>query len=106
MEGVSNSDSKEKGVLVGPILHILYTSEDEIKDPVSISVPIASQQDQINLSEIPSSNVKIFLRGGKEKSRNWVETTKELKVPPRLDNGVVTFQVNGIKSFQINHFLE
>ena len=48
----------------------------------------------------------MFFRGGKDTSRKWVDWTKRLKTPPKLEEGTVTFEVDGADTFQINRFLE
>ncbi|XP_022786058.1 uncharacterized protein LOC111326349 [Stylophora pistillata] len=50
--------------------------------------------------------VKVFFRGGKDNSWKWVDWTKKLRVPPKLENGIVTFEVDGTATCQINRFLE
>ena len=113
MQELSSDGFKGKGVLVGPIIHIKFTPKVESRDllqvsltsPILISVPIDSQQDQ-TLSGMSSSHVKVFSRGGKDTSRKWVDWTEELTVPPKLEEGIVTFGVDGTDTFQINRFFE
>lgn len=111
MQEVSSDAIKGKKVLVSPLVHITFTPEAESRDtsrvsPVKISVPIDSQEHQIELSKMSSRHVKVFFRGGKDTSRKWVDWTKNLMVQPKLENGIVTFEVDGTDSFQINRFLE
>lgn len=103
VEEVSSDNFEENGVHVGPIAHFLCNSSDEVKGPVSISIPITSQQKQIDWAKIPTSLISVFSRG--EKSE-WSDITNELDEPPTLNNGVVTFQLNGIKRSPINHNLQ
>ena len=96
MEQVTNDDFEEKRVFVGTILHMSHSVEDELKEPASIRLPIALQQDQNELPNLPSSHIRVFHRTGR--SQEWVEITGQLKPPVKLKNGFVTFQVNNIST--------
>ena len=114
MQGLSSDGFEGNRVLVGPVVHIAFTPKVESKDPLQvsltcpilISVPIDSQEHQIKLSGMSSRHVRVFFRGGKDTSRKWVDWTKRLKTPPKLEEGTVTFEVDGADTFQINRFLE
>lgn len=114
MQELSSDGFEGKRVIVGPVVHITFTPKDELGDPLQviltcpllISVPIDSQEHQIKFSGISSRNVRVFFRGGKDTSRKWVDWTKRLKTPPKLEEGTVTFEVDGADTFQINRFLE
>lgn len=96
MEQVTNDDFEEKRVFVGPILHMSHSVEDELKEPASVRLPITLQQDQNDLENLPSSHIRVFRRTGS--SQEWVEITRQLKTPAKLENGFVTFQVNNIST--------
>ncbi|PFX13446.1 hypothetical protein AWC38_SpisGene22467 [Stylophora pistillata] len=109
VQEISNEALEGKEVLVGPIVHITFTSEAELSDPsqvspVIISVPIDSQKHQTEFSKMSSRHVRVFFRGGKDASGKWVDWTKKLQ--PKLENWIVTFKVDGTDSFQINRLLE
>ena len=94
MQQVTHDDFEERRVFVGPILHISCSQEVELKEPASIRIPIALQQDRARLQNLPSTHIRIFYRSTVDKSQEWAEITKQLKAPAKLENGVVTFQVN------------
>lgn len=94
MQQVPRNDSEERKVFVGPILHISSSREVELTEPASISIPISLEQNRIQLQNLSSTHARIFYCDTKEKSQEWVEITRQLKTPPKLENGVVTFQVN------------
>ncbi|XP_022792899.1 uncharacterized protein LOC111331933 [Stylophora pistillata] len=114
VQEVSSDAFEGKGVLVGPVVHIKFTPKVELSDPsqvslncpVLINVPIDLQERQITLSEMSSRYVRVFFRGGKDTSRKWVDWTKKLRPLPKLENGIVTFEVNGTDTFQTNRSLE
>ncbi|XP_022808907.1 uncharacterized protein LOC111345878 [Stylophora pistillata] len=106
VEEVSIGNFEENGILVGPILHLLCNSLDEVKGRVSVSIPLVPQQKQVDWTEIPTGRVRVFSRGGEDKLWEWMDIINELAEPPRLNNGIVTFQLNGIKKYQINQNLQ
>lgn len=93
MQQVPDADFEEKEIFVGPILHISYSVEDELKEPPVITIPITLHKDQIKSQNLLSSHIRVFYRW--KKSQEWVEISRQLKTPATLlENGVVTFQVN------------
>lgn len=93
MEQVPDADFEKKEIFVGPILHISYSVEDELKEPPFITIPITLPKDQNELQSLLSSHIRVFYQWGK--SQEWVEISKQLKTPAKLlENGLVTFQVN------------
>ena len=114
MQELSSDGFEGKRVLVGPVVHIAFTPKVESRDPsqvsltcpILISVPINSQEHQIKLSEMSSRHVRVFFRGGKDTSRKWVDWSKKLKGTPKLEEGIVAFEVDGTETFQTNRLLE
>lgn len=94
VQEVPRNYSEERKVFVGPILHISSSQEVELTEPASISIPIPLEQDQIQLQNLSSTHARIFYCDTKEKSQEWVEITRQLKTPAKLEKGVVTFHVN------------
>ena len=98
MQQVPNAydDNEEHRVFLGPILHISSSlGEVELQEPALIRIPITLQQDQIHeLPDTSSSHVRIFYRSTKDRLKEWVEITRQLETPVKVENGVVTFQVN------------
>ena len=94
VQEVPNDDYEEQRVFLGPILHISCSLDIELQEPALIRIPITLQQDQIKLPDLSSSHVRIFYRNKKDKSKEWVEITRQLKMKAQIENGVVTFQVN------------
>lgn len=113
MQELSSDDFEGKQVLVGPIVHITFTAKVELRDPsqvsltcpISIRVPIGSQQDK-KLLGTSSWRVRVYFRGGGDTLRKWIDRAEELKVPPKLQDGIVTLEVDGIDTFRIDHFSE
>ena len=114
MQELSPNGFKGKRVLVGPVVHITFTPEVKLRDPSQVSltcpillkVPIDPQQHQIKLSGMTSRHVRVFFRGGKDTSRKWVDWSKKLKGTPKLEEGIVAFEVDGTETFQTNRLLE
>lgn len=96
MQPSAYDDFRERGVFVGPILHISCPVEIELQEPALIRIPIAVEQDQIKLLDLSSSHIRVFYQGTRKKSQiqEWVEITSQLKTPLKLENGVVSFQVH------------
>lgn len=86
-------DYKEKGAFIGPILHISCPVEVTFKEPALIRIPITLEEEQIDLQNLSSDHIRVFRRYTRRKSQEWEEITSELKTPPKLENGVVSFQV-------------
>lgn len=85
---------EERGVFVSPILHISCLVVVELKEPALIRMPITLDQQQDESLNLPSSHISVFYRSTGKESQEWVEITSELKAPPKLEIGVVSFQVN------------
>lgn len=94
VQEVPNDDYEETRAFVGPILHISCPVDVELKKPASIRIPVASEQDLQKLRSLSISNVRICYRSTQDSSQEWVDITEELRPPPKLENGTVTFQVN------------
>lgn len=95
MQQVPNDGFEERKVFVSPVLHISCSMEVEFKEPASIRIPITLEQDQMSLLDLSNYRIRIFHQSEKRnKSREWVEITSELNSPAKLENGVVSFQVN------------
>lgn len=92
VQQVPNDDFQERKVIFGPILHILCSVEAELTTPATIWIPLTLQEDQTELPDPSSSHVRTFYR--RDSSQEWVEITEKLKPPAKMENGVVTFQVN------------
>ena len=114
MQELSPHGFEGKRILVGPVVHFTFTPEVKLRDPLQVSltcpillkVPIEPQQHQIKLSEMSSRHVRVFFRGGKNTSRKWVDWSKKLKGEPKLEKGIVAFEVDGTDTFQTNHLSE
>jgi len=68
--------------------------EFELKEPALIRMPVTLDQQQDESLNLPSSHIRVFYQSTGRESQEWVETTNELKAPPKLEFGVVSFQVN------------
>ncbi|PFX28336.1 hypothetical protein AWC38_SpisGene6923 [Stylophora pistillata] len=55
---------------------------------------------------MPTGRVRVFSRGGEDKLWEWMNILNELYEPPRLNNGIVNFRLNGIKKSQINQNIQ
>ena len=93
-----NDDDEEKGAFVSPILHISCPVEVALEEPALIQLPITSEEKQTDLQNLSSSQIRVFQRCTRTKSQKWRDITKKLLTPPKLENGVVSFQV---KSFSM-----
>ena len=98
VQDVPNADFEETLVLVGPILHIDSPMEGELEEPASITMPIALEQDQEKVQNVETSQVRLCSRNKRDDSKEWVDITKELKPPAKLEDGVLTFQVKSTDS--------
>ena len=95
MQQVPNDGFEERKVFVSPVLHISCTIELDFKEPASIRIPITLEQDQMKLLDLSNCHIRIFYQSKKRTtSQEWVEITSELETPAKLENGVVSFQVN------------
>jgi len=68
--------------------------EVELKEPALIRVPITLDQQQDEPLNLSSSHISVFYQSTGRESQEWVEITDALKTPPKLEIGVVSFQVN------------
>lgn len=98
VQQVSNDDFEEKRVFVAPILHVSCSKEVEHKTPASIRIPITLPQEkseqQSKLENLSSSHIRVCSR--RDESQEWDEITGQSEPPPKLENGVVAFQVDNI----------
>ena len=96
VQGASNDNFEERRIFVGPILHISCPVEVELEEPALVTIPVSLQRDQIERLDLSSSHIRVFYQSTRKKSQTqeWVEITSQLKTPPKLENGVVSFQVN------------
>ena len=88
-----NDDYEEKGAFVSPILHISCPEEVALEEPAFIRIPITLEEKQIDLQNLSSSQIRVFHRCTRKISQEWEDITRKLKTPPKLENGVVSFQV-------------
>ena len=93
VQQTQNDDYEEKGAFVSPILHMSCPVEEALKEPALIRIPITLEEKQIDLQNLLSGQIRVFQRCTKRKSQEWKEITSELKTPPKLENGVVSSQV-------------
>ena len=88
-----NDDYEKKGAYVSPILHISCPVEVALEEPALIRIPITLEEKQIDLQNLSSSQIIVFHRCTRRRSEKWSEITRKLKTSPKLENGVVSFQV-------------
>jgi len=101
VQEVPNYNYEEKRAFAGPILHISCPVELKLKEPASIGIPVASEQDLQKLQNLSISSVRICYRSLEDSSQEWVDITKDLRPPAKLENGTVTFQVTHFALFTV-----
>jgi len=101
LQQTPNDDFEERGVFFSPILHISCPVEVKLEEPALIRIPITLEEKQIDLQNLSSSQIRVFHRCTRRKSQEWAEITRKLKTPPKLENGVVSFQVKRFSQFVV-----
>jgi len=96
VQEVLNDDYEEKRAFTGPILHISCPVEVKLREPALVKIPVASQQDLQKLQSLSISNVRIYnqSQSTRDSSQEWVDITKDLRPPAKLEKGTVIFQIN------------
>ena len=82
--------------------------EGELAEPVSITLPIALEQDQKKVQDVDTSQVRLCSRSKRDRSQEWVDITEKLEPPAKLEDGVLVFQVKSTDSRYVHvdyHFL-
>lgn len=77
--------------------------EGELAEPVSITMPIALEQDQRKVQNVEASQVRLCSRSKIGSPREWVDITDKLEPPAKLEDGVLSsFQVKSTDSRYIH----
>lgn len=72
--------------------------EGELAEPVSITLPIALEQDQKKVQNVETSQVRLCSRSKRGSSQEWVDITEKLEPPAKLKDGVLEFQAKSTDS--------
>ena len=72
--------------------------ENELGEPVSVTMPLALEQDQNKLQNVETSQVRLCSRSKRGSSQEWVDITEKLEPPAKLQDGVLAFQVKSTDS--------
>ena len=76
--------------------------EGDLVEPVSITMPIALEQDQKKVQNVETSQVRLCYRSKRGSPREWVDITDRLVPPAKLEDGVLSFQVKSTDSRYIH----
>lgn len=91
-------------LLVGPILHISCSHDEELLEPAEINVPLALFEGKKELVNAHSGLWRVLHFKSTQETVQWTDITDQLDIPVFLTDGIVKFQVKTFCRFWLVFF--